>query len=133
MPRVVASPRDAVTQRVGCLLPVSPAGAVLCGGLSSWPSLLVPNWSLSPGPGQISPRLGETHNRQSLDELEWALNLLRYRATRRDAKRRGISCGIQFFCITPILAFFNVFGRLSRHLSRLDNHPKTFHHNEGSG
>jgi len=40
---------------------------------------------------------------------------------------------IQSFCITPILAFFNSFWGLSRHLSRLDKPQKLFHDNEGSG
>src|SRR5882757_1054510 len=43
MPRAVACPRDTVTQPVGCPLSVSPAGAVLFGGLSPWPSSLVPH------------------------------------------------------------------------------------------
>src|SRR5882757_10854741 len=43
MPRIVARPREAVTQPVGCPLSVSPAGAVLIGSLSPWPSSLVPS------------------------------------------------------------------------------------------
>src|SRR5882724_773332 len=54
MPRAVACPRDTVTQRVGCPLSVSPAGAVLFGGLSPWASSLVPRrssrWSPNPRP-----------------------------------------------------------------------------------
>ena len=45
----------------------------------------------------------------------------------------AVSFFIQFFCITPILAFFNSFLGLSRHLSRLDNPKKLLHDNEGSG
>jgi hypothetical protein len=32
---------------------------------------------------------------------------------------------IHSFCLTPIQAALNVRGWLSRHLSRLDNHPRT--------
>jgi len=39
---------------------------------------------------------------------------------------------IQSFCITPILAFFNSFWGVSRHLSRLDTPHKLWHDNEGS-
>jgi hypothetical protein len=40
---------------------------------------------------------------------------------------------IQSFCITPILAFFNSFLGLSRHLSRLDKPKKLLTDDEGSG
>jgi len=63
MPRVVARPREAVTQPVGCPLSVSPAGAVLCGGLSPWPSSLVLAAETGPDisrPGQaIQPAAAE--------------------------------------------------------------------------
>ena len=43
------------------------------------------------------------------------------------ARPRGISCGIQFFCITPIQAALNILGDLSRHLSRLDKSENLLH------
>jgi hypothetical protein len=50
-----------------------------------------------------------------------------------NATARGIPVIIQSFCITPILAFFNSFLGLSRHLSRLDKPKKLLTDNEGSG
>jgi hypothetical protein len=66
-------------------------------------------------------------NRQPLDEQEWALNRLRHTPPGGMPQRRGSSCGIQFFCITPIQAALNGFWDLSRHLSRLDKSQKPLH------
>jgi hypothetical protein len=146
MPRAVARPREAVTQPVGCPLSVSPAGAVWCGGLSPWPRSAVPNrwsrWSPNPGPPGATgscranwsglPK-SRFRNRRPLDELDRAPNPLRHRHQPVMPEHAAFPVVIQSFCITPILAFFNSFWWLSRHLSRLDNHQKLLHDNEGSG
>jgi hypothetical protein len=142
MPQAVAIPRVAVTQQVWCPLSVSPAGAVLFGGLSSWPSSLVPRCWLS--------QAGNPYNRKLPSEREWLPRPAPATGTRwtngsglptrcatatgrQMPKHAAVPIVIQSFCITPILAFFNSFWGLSRHLSRLDNPQKLLHDNEGSG
>src|SRR5882757_8121166 len=65
--------------------------------------------------------------RNPLDELERTPNLLRHTPPGVIPQRRGSSCGIQFFCITPIQAALNRFWDLSRHLSRLDKSQNLLH------
>ena len=74
-----------------------------------------------------------SHNRNPLDELERAPNQLRPSHRAAMPEHAAFPVVIQSFCITPILAFFNSFLGLSRHLSRLDNPKKLWHDNEGSG
>jgi hypothetical protein len=74
-----------------------------------------------------------SRNRSPLDEREQALNPLRHRHQPVMPQHAAVPIVIQSFCITPILAFFNSFWVLSRHLSRLDNTQKLLHDNEGSG
>jgi hypothetical protein len=74
-----------------------------------------------------------SRNRQPLNELEQAPNPLRRRHRAVMPEHAAFPVVIQSFCITPILAFFNSFWGLSRHLSRLDNPQKLLHDNEGSG
>jgi hypothetical protein len=79
--------------------------------------------------GKGPPTLATDSSRRStphpLDELEQAPDRLRHQPPDGIPQRRGISCGIQSFCITPIQAALNDFWWLSRHLSRLDNHQKS--------
>jgi hypothetical protein len=96
------------------------------------PSLfVVPNRKLPSEPEQ-APK-SRSHNRNPLDELERAPNRLRHRHQPRMPQHAAVPIVIQSFCITPILAFFNSFLGLSRHLSRLDKPKKLLTDNEGSG
>jgi hypothetical protein len=74
-----------------------------------------------------------SRNRRPLDERERAPNPLRHRHRTAMPEHAAFPVVIQSFCITPILAFFNSFLGLSRHLSRLDKPKKLLTDNEGSG
>jgi hypothetical protein len=112
----VACPWEAVTQPVGCPLSVSPAGAVLFGGLSSWLRLLVPNrWLGRQAHNRKLPDEREealkprSRNRKPLDERERAPNPLRTSHQPVMPEHAAVPIVIQSFCITPIQAFLTIF------------------------
>ena len=108
MPRGLRQSQEGRTAVVWVSALVRPAGAAGRGGLSAWPRLLVPGGHAdmrtcscrTNGTRHPSPAI----TRNPLDELERALNPLRHIPPGGRPQRRGSSCGIQFFCITPIQA-----------------------------